>query len=75
MRPRYRCARGHFLPADFSPPATDPYDWDDTCRCRISPRTRRRRTRARRDADLWGQGLTALQRYTIRDIPLTGSYL
>ncbi|OXS35410.1 hypothetical protein CHR28_10405 [Streptomyces sp. XY006] len=39
-----------------------------------TPRTRRRR-RDRRDADLWGQGLTALQRYTIRDIPLTGTYL
>ncbi|MER8219724.1 hypothetical protein ABTZ58_03820 [Streptomyces sp. NPDC094143] len=60
---RPRCPRGHFLPAT------------GTCRCTLTPRTRHRRTRARRDADLWGQGLTALQRYTIRDIPLTGSYL
>ena len=60
MRPR--CPRGHFLPAT------------GTCRCALTPRTRRRR-RDRRDADLWGQGLTALQRYTIRDVPLTGSYL
>lgn len=36
-RPRYRCARGHFLPASFSPPATDPDNWDDECRCK--PRT------------------------------------
>ncbi|MFD5709522.1 hypothetical protein ACFWHW_03855 [Streptomyces pharetrae] len=36
-RPRYRCARGHFLPADFRPPATEPDDWDDECRCK--PRT------------------------------------
>ncbi|MFE6634707.1 DUF4326 domain-containing protein [Streptomyces tendae] len=31
---RYRCARGHFLPADFQPPATDPDDWDDECQCK-----------------------------------------
>ncbi|MFG3127372.1 hypothetical protein ACGFZU_06680 [Streptomyces tendae] len=31
---RYRCARGHFLPAAFHPPATDPDDWDDECRCK-----------------------------------------
>lgn len=31
---RYRCSRGHFLPATFSPPATDPDDWDDDCRCK-----------------------------------------
>ncbi|MEV5414747.1 hypothetical protein [Streptomyces albogriseolus] len=35
-RPRYRCARGHFLPADFQPPATEPGDWDDECRCNPS---------------------------------------
>lgn len=35
---RYRCSRGHFLPADFRPPFhRDPDDWDDTCRCK--PRT------------------------------------
>lgn len=34
---RYRCDRGHFLPADFRPPFhRDPDDWDDTCesKCR-----------------------------------------
>lgn len=30
---RYRCDRGHPLPADFRP-SGDPDDWDDTCRCR-----------------------------------------
>jgi len=60
---RPRCPRGHFLPAT------------GTCRCALMPRPKRRRHRGRRDADLWGQGLTALQRHTIRDIPLTGSYL
>jgi hypothetical protein len=40
-----------------------------TCRCTHT------RQQLRRDADLWGQGLTARQRHTIRDIPLTGSYL
>jgi hypothetical protein len=38
-----------------------------TCRCELP--------RPRWTADLWGQGLTALQRYTIRTIPLTGRYL
>ncbi|MFF5404583.1 hypothetical protein ACFY8K_16920 [Streptomyces misionensis] len=33
-RPRYRCDRGHLLPANFVPPATDPDNWDDTCRCK-----------------------------------------
>jgi DNA adenine methylase len=36
---RYRCSRGHFLPADFQPPATDPDDWDDECQCPRKPRT------------------------------------
>ncbi|MFG3127419.1 hypothetical protein ACGFZU_06920 [Streptomyces tendae] len=31
---RYRCSRGHFLPAEFSPPATDPDGWDDECQCK-----------------------------------------
>lgn len=34
---RLRCARGHFLPADFRLPVKDPEDWDDTCRCKASP--------------------------------------
>ena len=38
-----------------------------TCRCD--------RPRTRRHPDLWGQGLTVLQRHSITDIPLTGSYL
>lgn len=33
------------------------------------------RPRARWDADLWGQGLTARQRHTITTVPLTGRYL
>ncbi|MFJ6579297.1 hypothetical protein ACIQMY_25460 [Streptomyces sp. NPDC091368] len=33
LAPRYRCSRGHYLPADFTPPAADPDTWDDTCRC------------------------------------------
>ncbi|NEC77225.1 hypothetical protein [Streptomyces rochei] len=73
MTRRYRCARGHFLPADFTPPATDPDDWDDECRCAI--RKRRRRARSPLDSDLWGQGLTAIQRHTIRTVPIVGSYL
>jgi hypothetical protein len=61
---RRRCIRGHFIPA------TAP---TDACLCVLTPRPRR--TRARRDADLWGQGLTAIQRHSITDVPLTGSYL
>lgn len=38
-----------------------------TCRCD--------RPRIRRNADLWGQGLTLHQKHNITDIPLTGSYL
>lgn len=30
-QPRYRCDRGHLLPATFRPPATEPDDWDDSC--------------------------------------------
>lgn len=33
-RKRYQCAAGHFLPANFTPPARDPHDWDDECRCK-----------------------------------------
>jgi hypothetical protein len=36
-RPRYRCSRGHLLPADFRLPATDPDTWDDECRCKPAP--------------------------------------
>jgi hypothetical protein len=36
-RPRYRCADGHLLPANFRPPATDPDNWDDSCRCKPCP--------------------------------------
>jgi hypothetical protein len=59
-----RCNRGHFIPA--TAPTT-------ACTCTIRPR--RRRARRPFHADLWGQGLTALQRHSIRTIPLTGSYL
>lgn len=38
------------------------------CRC-TRPRP------AWNDADLWGQGLTARQRYSIRTVTITGSYL
>ncbi|MFI2426541.1 hypothetical protein ACH5A7_21000 [Streptomyces sp. NPDC018955] len=31
---RYRCSRGHFLPASFQLPPTEPDDWDDTCQCK-----------------------------------------
>ncbi|WP_158810552.1 hypothetical protein [Streptomyces leeuwenhoekii] len=34
---RYRCDRGHLLPADFRPPATDPDNWVDECRCKPAP--------------------------------------
>jgi len=39
----------------------------NVCRCQLP--------RPRRGADLWGQGLTARQRHTITDVPLTGRYL
>ena len=37
------------------------------CRCE--------QPRPRWQTDLWGQGLTALQRYTIRTVTLAGRYL
>jgi len=33
---RFRCDRGHPLPADFHPHG-DPDDWDDTCRRKPTP--------------------------------------
>jgi hypothetical protein len=35
-QPRYRCDRGHLLPAGFQP-GPDPELWDDTCRCKPTP--------------------------------------
>ncbi|MFC7880454.1 hypothetical protein ACFUVV_01000 [Streptomyces sp. NPDC057376] len=64
---RRRCVRGHFIPA------TAP---TDACCCTLTRRPKRTHG-ARRplESDLWGQGLTAVQRHTIHTIPLTGSYL
>lgn len=61
-----RCTRGHFSPA------TAP---TDACRCTLTRRPKRRRARRPLDADLWGQGLTARQRHSIRTVPIVGSYL
>lgn len=58
---RPRCPRGHFLPHT------------GTCRCTFTRQAGRRRRPVH--ADLWGQGLTAIHRHTITDVPLTGSYL
>lgn len=58
-----RCTRGHFIPA--TAPTT-------ACHCVARPRRRARRPL---DPDLWGQGLTAVQRHTIRTVPIVGSYL
>lgn len=69
MTARPRCTRGHFLPAAFSPPPTDP---DDECRCVLKPRRRRRRHRYS-SVDLHGQGLPPGARITT--VPLTGRYL
>ncbi|MGW0942932.1 hypothetical protein ACWD4O_10320 [Streptomyces sp. NPDC002623] len=55
-----RCDSGHFLPATAQP---------GPCRCT------RRRTRAHDHADLWGQGLTLRQKYTMTTVELAGSYL
>lgn len=60
-----RCVRGHFIPAAAS---------TNACTCVITRRSRRRRARWV-DVDLWGQGLTALQRHSIRTVPITGTYL
>jgi hypothetical protein len=62
---RRRCVRGHFIAA------TAP---TDACHCIVRPR-RRRPARQPLEADLWGQGLTAVQRYTIRTVTTVGSYL
>lgn len=62
-----RCTRGHFIPATAETTA---------CRCTLTYRPKRV-PGARRplESDLWGQGLTAIQRHTIRTVRLTGSYL
>lgn len=60
-----RCARGHFIPATTT---------TDVCVCALKPRQRRPR-RYLFGADLWGQGLAARNKYRIRTLPLTGSYL
>ncbi|WCN06029.1 hypothetical protein [Streptomyces sp. M92] len=61
-----RCTRGHFIPA------TAP---TDACRCTLTRRPKRRPARWPLDTDLWGQGLTAVQRHSIRTVPIVGSYL
>ncbi|MFE6354344.1 hypothetical protein ACFVOO_16100 [Streptomyces rochei] len=61
-----RCTRGHFIPA------TAP---TDACCCTLTRRPKRRRVRRPLDPDLWGQGLTAVQRHSIRTVPIVGSYL
>jgi hypothetical protein len=75
MSIRLRCSRGHFLPASARP-VGDPHDWDDTCRCVITrrPRRRHRFTDSGR-GDLWGQGLSRRRKYRIATVSLTGSYL
>ena len=51
-------------------PALPDIDWTDVCGdSEPEPRS------ARYERDLDGQGLTALQRHTITDIEITGSYL
>lgn len=59
-----RCTRGHFIPA--TAPTT-------ACHCTLTRRPKHRRRLL--DADLWGQGLTARQRHSIRTVPITGRYL
>ncbi|MER7801214.1 hypothetical protein ABTX71_12875 [Streptomyces parvulus] len=58
-----RCTRGHFIPATAD---------TSTCHCTLTRRPKRRRWL---DLDLWGQGLTALQRHSIRTVPVVGRYL
>lgn len=77
MSARLRCARGHFLPATTRP-VGDPEDWDDSCRCVLTRRPRKRRSRSYASSgrgDLWGQGLSPAQVRSMTTVPLTGSYL
>ncbi|NUS79185.1 MAG: hypothetical protein HOV70_23705 [Streptomyces sp.] len=62
-----RCTRGHFIPATAN---------TTTCHCTLTRRPKRV-PGARRplESDLWGQGLTAVQRHSIRTVPTVGSYL
>lgn len=74
MSTRLRCSRGHFLPATFQP-VGDPADWDDTCRCVLTPKRRRPpRPYGLTAADLYGQGL-ARRGKPVRLVQLRGSYL
>ncbi len=72
MSTRLRCSRGHFLPASARPVGA-PHGWDDTCRCVLTRRPRKRPYRFR-DIDLMGQDL-ALRQKAIRTVRLSGSYL